>query len=539
MKKFLIFSASLLWSLWCVALVLFHWGTLTPPTVPPHETAQAHFYKKTDAEPLQHLVLIGSPFARGKEAGQLTKHLLYEQEKDLTEMLKKIFPWRPLFHAFELMLIPLFKGVETTIPNDHLLEMYGVSLSTDPEFDDYAEAYTRQIAYHGLHEVGQMMVDQYQDDRLENMGCTAILVPYKSSWLVGRNFDFEGGRTLDEKKILKWVFPTDGQYAFVSAIWSGMVGAVTAVNEHGLFVSINAAGSKDFNRHGLPSTLLVTQVMTSAKTATEALEIIKSTPIMITEIFVVVSRSEGKAFRVEKSPTHTEVIPILDPKAVTNHLHSEYWKNDATNIFRSTQLTSHYREARGEELAKQFPLSSQNPEDEMAKILRDKNAVGGEPLPWGNRRAIDPMIANHSVIYNASNDTLFVSSGPHITERYVGYDLTASFKNKKPVFVKTLARDQEMTPEARTAYLNFTALKLKIQENLNNNKTSNDEFTQGHTLLKIHPRLEDMRWNELLALREHKNGDRTAKNNYIKKALSLSPPYARDQQHLEGLLHAL
>jgi isopenicillin-N N-acyltransferase like protein len=282
MKKFVIFFFSVLWTLWSIALLLFHWGTLTPPEFDKTEKAQATFYQKTDEQPLQNLVLIGPPFARGVEAGRLTYKLLYEQEKELTTMLKKIFPWRPLFHAFELVLIPIFKGVENTLSKDDLLEMYGVSLSTNPEFDVYAEAYTRQIAYHGLHEVGQMMVDQYQDDRLENMGCTALLVPYKSSWLIGRNFDFEGGVTMDEKKILKWVFPSDGKHAYVSAIWSGMVGAVTAVNEHGLYMSINAAGSKDFNRRGLPSTLLVSQVMTLAKNTSEALALIRNTPIMIT-----------------------------------------------------------------------------------------------------------------------------------------------------------------------------------------------------------------------------------------------------------------
>ena len=64
--------------------------------------------------------------------------------------------------------------------------------------------------------------------------------------IIGRNFDFEGGRIFDDEKILKWVFPSNG-IPFVSVIWAGMVGAVTGVNASGVYISINAAGTVCFN----------------------------------------------------------------------------------------------------------------------------------------------------------------------------------------------------------------------------------------------------------------------------------------------------
>ncbi len=75
--------------------------------------------------------------------------------------------------------------------------MYGISRSAPRKYDYLADPYTRQVAYHGLHEVGQMMVDQGFE---EGMACTVIAVKRGRQWILGRNFDFEGGRIFDKEK---------------------------------------------------------------------------------------------------------------------------------------------------------------------------------------------------------------------------------------------------------------------------------------------------------------------------------------------------
>jgi len=528
--------------LWTTGVYIFHMGTLRPPSLDMSNlSGSAVFIEKTEKSPLQHLILQGDPYSRGLKGGQATKHLLYRQEVELTSMLEKIFHNRFFIYLFEAAIIPIFKGVEVFIPKPFLLEMYGVSESTAPEFDIYAEPYTRQLAYHGLHEVGQMMVDQYKDDRMENMGCTAILHPLGKSWLVGRNFDFEGGPTLDEKKIVKWVFPETG-ISFVSVIWAGMVGGVTAVNEKGIYLSLNAAGSEAFNRHGLPSTLLLTKVMESAETSEAAIEILRSSTLMITEIFVLVDSRQGKAFRIEKSPLHTEVIELTEKSAVTNHLTGEFWRNDGINQFRKDHLTSVARQARAEKLLTDLKVTTADQmELDFLKILRDKKDLDGSPLHFGNRRSLDPLIANHSVIFNGASLTLYVSRGPHLTAAYDGYDLAASFQKREPVFVKSLPADKEINAEVYADFKKYLEHMKSARAALNEDREK-DYFhflEMAETLVEKNPRFADPSHLEIKAKKAMVANDTATAQKLLGEALALKPAYKKDSDRLTEALHAI
>ncbi|MCC6138574.1 MAG: hypothetical protein IT287_08070, partial [Bdellovibrionaceae bacterium] len=160
---------SALWFCWSAAIFIFHLGTLTPPLILDKanalKNATGTFLQKTEQEPIQHLILTGPAYGRGIKAGELTKNLLAQQEKELTSIVESLFKSQKLFLLFEIAIIPYFNGLDKNIPQDYLQEMYGVSQSTASAFNNYAEAYTRQLAYHGLHEVGQRFVDHYKDDR--------------------------------------------------------------------------------------------------------------------------------------------------------------------------------------------------------------------------------------------------------------------------------------------------------------------------------------------------------------------------------------
>ncbi len=544
-KKLFLGGILSLWLLWSCAVLIFHWGTLPQKDFLALQkipiTHSALWIKSTPEFPMQHLVLEGSAFERGWLAGQHTQHLLYEQEKELTTLLKKVFPYRFLFQTFELALIPLFKGTEKDIPRDFLEEMYGVSLATSAEFAPYAEAFTRQLAYHGLYEVGQMMVDQFHDDRLENMGCTAVLAQQENSWMVGRNFDFEGGPTLDEKKILKWVFP-EGKYAYLSVIWAGMVGSVTAVNEHGLYLSINAAGTQEFRRQGVPTTLLLTRVMDSARNSDEALQLLQNTPTISSALFVLVSARENKAFRVEKSPNTTRIIPIAENTAITNHFISADWDHDPINLFRKEELTSQYRQARGQELA--HALTPQFQEKEMAEILRDKHGLHNAPRSLGHRQSIDSLIANHSVIYNGEKEHIYVSVGPHLINDYLGYDLKASFQQRRPQFVQKISADPEVTPEIYENYLGFQRQLEELAQHLHTNKdvgwlATSPLLREMQQRVQTYPQLENSTYNELLGQLARRQNQKDQAKKYFLRALQLVPAYKREQTYITEVLHAL
>jgi hypothetical protein len=348
-------------------------------------------------------------------------------------------------------------------------EMYGVSKSAPHEFDGLGDGYTRQITYHGIHEIGQMMVDQKGDA----MGCTVAAAPTAKSWILGRNFDFEGGRIFDREKIMKWVFPDEGN-AFVSVIWAGMVGGVTGVNDQGLYVSINAAGTKDYRRIGTPSTLVLLKILQFASTAEEALAILRSETFFITDIFVLLDSRAGKLYRIEKSPRAIEILPLVGPSIVTNHLVGSRFANDPTNLFRRNELTSESRQVRGDELMrKYFPggrLATKADTRTILSVLRDKGEIDGRPLALGNRNAIDPLIAAHSVLFDGDEQTLFVGTGPGVSGEFLGFDLPASFRSRTPIRKGSLPADPRVSADR---FARVRMLEERVQ-------SAESEFKRGN-----------------------------------------------------------
>jgi isopenicillin-N N-acyltransferase like protein len=433
-KRFLsvVGAISLLTITWGVRV--YHLGVFPMPEVHPKPGASSLWIPKSELG-IHQLVLSGDPYSRGVEAGKHTHHLIERQERELIQQLNQFFPSQWIRRPLEILAMRWFWGIDRYFEPWTTQEMYGVSQATSEEFNYLGDRLTRQVAYHGLHEVGQLMVDQGSED----MGCTVAAIPVGESWVVGRNFDFEGGRIFDSEKIMKWVFPDDG-YAFVSVIWAGMVGAVTGVNEHGLYLSLNAAGSRDFKRLGTPSTLVLLKALQYAKNADEAVSILRKEQMFITDIFVLLDSKAGKLFRIEKSPEATEVIPLELPSIVTNHLISERWKEDPINRFRSVELTSLSRSARGEFLLSELSdLEKSDPkqaERAALRILRDKGEADGKPLHLGNRRAIDALIATHAVVFNAKESILHVSQGPGVSGPLLAFDLKASFRDRKPRMVE-------------------------------------------------------------------------------------------------------
>jgi hypothetical protein len=423
---------------------VFHIGTAPPPLVTAaQEAAGSGRFIDKKQHGVHQLIVSGDDFARGHWAGKLTKDLLLEQETTLDHFFVGFFR-NPLSRFFlQIFLIRWFWGEDQYIPEWAVREMYGVSLSSPRGFEKYGSGLTRQVIYHGLHDAGQMMVDNAESA----WGCTVFGIPYEKKWIIGRNFDFEGGEVFDREKILKWVFPTDGQ-PYVSVIWAGMVGAVTGVNQSGVYVSINAAGSADFHRLGTPTSLVVTEALQHARSAREAVEIIRAAQVFITDIFVVADR-EGAFFRVEKSPGRTGVQSLTSATVITNHLEDPIFAADVVNKARREQLTSVAREERGTEILSRRPdfQSSAQTSLFVLSALRDKKAVGNEVLTLGNRKAIDALIATHSAIYDSHDFRLFVSEGPNVSGAFMGVDLQKSFASREPVFVDSLPRDPQLSDD--------------------------------------------------------------------------------------------
>lgn len=517
---------------WTMIVYLFHAGVARVPKIDGASTqAIGHFLPKEEWG-INHLVLSGPPYARGLKSGELTKHLMAQQEDVLNKQMETWVPYRFARQALVLLAIAWFQGIDDYLKPEHLEEMYGTSKAASPKYDYLVDGFTRQVAYHGLHEVGQMMVDRGFEDL--NMGCTVVAIPRGNSWIVGRNFDFEGGRIFDTEKIVKWVFPEKGN-PFVHIIWAGMVGAVTGVNSKGVYISINAAGSSSFRRIGTPSTLVVLDVLQEANTADEAIEILKRAQMFITDIFVVAD-NHGKLYRVEKSPDKTAVIALEGPSAVANHLISADFINDPTNIFRKTELTSVPRHTRAQLLANRLSIGVDldNTVKGVLDILRDKGVnAEGKPLHLGNRRAIDALIATHAVIYDGVQEVLYVSTGPALAGPFRGYDLRESFSRKMPIFSNELPRDPQVSNETFEVVKQVQGAVANAQRMLHLRLCS-----QALSLLEQVP--EDLREfsNYYLALanaQSCKNRTSEARINW-QKALKLTPAYSREETEIKRRL---
>lgn len=425
-------------------LRVYHIGVLVPPSVNNANGGEEAIWIDKSQIGINQILLFGDSYHRGREFGRLTRELIYLQEKSLNDIFRSFFPNRFVRDALVLSLIRWFWGVDKFVPDEMLSEMRGVSEFSSDEFNDLADPFTRQFAYHGVHDVGQLFMDYQRDD----LGCTIFGTKFNDRWIVGRNFDFEAGRVFDEDKIMKWVFPEIGN-AYVSVIWAGMVGVVTGVNDKGLFVSLNAAGSTDFRRYGLPSTLLLAKVMQYASDIEDAKKMIVSEKVLITDIFFLVDRNSKKAYRIEKSPNNTFVEEEKHSFVASNHLQSDYWRDDPINKYRQDELTTMYRFERGKELISSLKdqsfKSSIMASRRILDFMRDKSSFGGAKLHLGNRRAIDSLIATHSVVYDSSNGTLFVNKGPALVSSFVGFDLEQSFRKRVPIVVEGLPADGDLT----------------------------------------------------------------------------------------------
>jgi isopenicillin-N N-acyltransferase like protein len=484
---------------------------------------------------IHQLVLSGSDFERGYNAGRLGAGLLQKQEVALFTQLEGWIPSHAVLKLLTAVAANWFRGIQDHYEPWALEEMYGVSLHAPKEGDFLADGFTRQIGYHGLHEVGQMLVDQGVP-----FACTAVAVKNQDSWIIGRNFDFEGGEVFDREKLMKWVFPDKGN-PYLSVIWAGMVGATTGVNSNGLYISLNAAGSDDFARIGTPSTLLITKALQFSKNIEEALEIFKNEKMFITDIFVLADAQSNRVFRIEKSPDRTIVDEVTAPTVIANHLDSEAFKNDETNRFREQELTSTYRQTRGLQLLKELKPESAATSSEavskVLKILRDKGQEGNKPLHLNNRRAIDALISAHSVIYDAKSRVLYVSQGPSLAGAYTGFDLEKSFATQTPVTRGELPRDPLVSDEtyANVRFSEKTAWQAQSEVRKRNCPLAKSLLAQAGA-----------RFNGS-SLYHQVAGDiaftcdsevARAKDEWT-QALNLYPAYARDVRALrESLYHA-
>lgn len=384
-------------------------------------------YLRQSESGLWEISLRGEAFERGVAFGQLTKDLLYYQEKVFVDQIRELIPSDSYLKFLRFFLILFNRNLAGYVPQEFREEIYGTSLSCTNEYNEIGTPYERQLNYHGAHDIGHAM----QDYML--VGCSSFAVwgdkSADSALLIGRNFDFYMGDDFARHKLVSFYRPATG-YNFASVGWAGMSGVLSGMNQTGLTVTINAAKSTMPTSAAMPISLLAREILQYASTIDEAYAIAVKRQTFVSESLLIGSAIDGKAAIIEKSTDKTALFYSDTNRVIcTNHYQSDVFKDDPRNCENIATTDSPYRYERMDELLTQnYPVDA----IKAADILRNYQGKENKNIGLGNEKAVNQFIAHHSVIFAPEKRLMWVSTSPWQLGKYVAYQLDSLFN--KPDF---------------------------------------------------------------------------------------------------------
>lgn len=412
------------WILLVVPAIGFVRGSRARPTLPaaPQVHAESRF-ERTGA--VWHCHLAGLARDRGYACGKFTAPMMAAHEGELFATLREMVPYFPLRHVLLGLVNLNNRNLDSYFLPDELEAVAGIARGYQDAGDPnaaVAPAYGRILGYHALHDVSQYLVD----NPLVNaplVGCSAVVVSGRRSrdghLLVGRLFDFEGGRSFDADKIVYTVDPAaEGpthRYRHMHVAWGGMHGAVTGANEAGLWISVNAGVSDHFAYGGRPLVVAVLHALETCGSIDAAIAQLAAQPVFVSEAVLLAHGRAAPGAPVaaclELAPGHHHVRMIEDDRLVaTNHFEHPGWADDVANATRRRDGTTATRNRRLHEL-----LDGGGPHTpaSIAGILRDRAGPGGQDLGYGHRSAINSWIGAHLVVADLTAGVLWVAEPAH------------------------------------------------------------------------------------------------------------------------------
>jgi hypothetical protein len=313
-----------------------------------------------------------------------------------------------------------------------------------------------------------------------------------------------------------------------------MMGAVTGVNAAGIYVSVNALRSQDKGSGGIPVELLLRQILESAHTLDQAIALVQQQPVLVPDLYLIADGKGGESAVVERTPLRAVVRRSRDVISVTNHALGAEFRGDSENDRLKRYLTSGARLDRLDELLQR--LHGRIDPAVALQILRDKRGVGDRDLGLGNRNALDAIIATHSVVVDATNLVLWVSTGPHALGRYVAFDLRHELLGEDRLPPADLPEDPTLrSPEYRDFVESQRALTISQSfAEQGRPDLAIEEAARAVALAPKHPdarkRLADLLWSR------NRSDDRSRSRDHYQAFLTLSPPHLHDIETVQALL---
>jgi hypothetical protein len=408
----------------------------------------------------------GKPFDRGVRIGRLTREEMEYQEYAFTDQIRAMIPSEGYLKFLRYIIGFMNRDLPEHVTEEYKEEIYGTSFSVNHQFDWVGTPYARQLNYHAAHDIGHA---------LQNMmlvGCTSFAAWGPASangeLILGRNFDFWVGDKFAERKLIGFMEPEQG-HKFMYVTWGGFLGVVSGMNDQGLTVTINAAKSGIPSGAATPVSLVAREILQYAGNIEEAVAIAHRRTMFVSESFMIGSAKDKKAIVIEKTPDTLDVYEAPgDVLLCANHYQSPLLKGQDKNVEQMKESASVYRYERLQQLVQQneglTPVKA-------AQILRDRSGLNGADIGNGNEKALNQLIAHHSIIFMPEQLKVWVSTNPWQLGTYVCYDLNKVFalkglKQSREIAdtVFNIPADTFLQTKAYTDFVQFRALKHHVMQ---------------------------------------------------------------------------
>ncbi|RZJ46863.1 MAG: acyl-CoA--6-aminopenicillanic acid acyl-transferase, partial [Chryseobacterium sp.] len=439
-------------------------------------------YLTKNRQQLWELYIKGNPLQVGYNNGALTQPLMQKQEEIFFSKVENFVPSKFKQKILRGFLKWYNRKMYLNIREDFQAELYGLSRYSSDKYDFIAPKFRRSMYLHGAHDIGHAMQD------LMVVGCTSLAVWNENTedgdLLIGRNFDFYVGDEFAKNKLVEFVEPEEG-IPYMSVSWPGMIGVVSGMNKEGIMVTINAGKSKIPMTAKTPISLVTREILQYATTIDEAIAIAKKRKVFVSESILVGSANDKKAVIIEVSPKDFGVYDVKNSSQVfcTNHFQSEAYKDDKRNREQIAESHSEYRYEKLQELL--LTYKKLDPE-KMASILRDQSGLKDKKIGYGNEKAINQLLAHHSVIFSPQKRLVWVSSNPYQLGEFVCYDLNEIFSDKRlknGEFAKSelnIAKDPFVDSQEFENYKIYKKIDAEIVDGMKNNTLLEENIIQEY-----------------------------------------------------------
>jgi len=222
------------------------------------------------------------------------------------------------------------------------------------------------------------------------MGCTAVAIDTPTGPMHARNLDW-----WTEERILatstQIVEFEDGPLGPVKAIsWPGFIGVLSGVAPGRFAVTLNAVLSDDPPGLAQPITFLLRNVLQTARTFHEAIQVLRDTPVASDSLLLVTGIRGGEMAVIERSPQRSAVRSAVDGILVVTN---DYRALSASAAQHTTEL--------GRTACSRFDSAS-----ELARRLRPRTV--SECLPILQNHSVKMSITVQHMVLQASTGELVV-----------------------------------------------------------------------------------------------------------------------------------